>query len=231
MIKKKDKKARNLLSYKLRENQFIGCAHWYLTNKDYGYNLFKLKDLQIICLPSNFLNYAANFIDTYAKRSTKAIFGESELVEQANDLLSKIKYKLTWNTLVENNNHYPGHYINNRSVLMNLMDLEITDIKDLITDENQIKSLSDMVDEFGDWSAIKHTYLKKQICNKNTINIKEYILKRRNLYKEWEFNPNLFHYDEEYDGYEVAIDETLNKTQVAGYRVFVERKHQYNFYS
>src|ERR1700728_1006065 len=97
MIKKKDKKARNLLAYKLRENQFIGCAHWYLTNKDYGYNLFKLKDLQVICLPSNFLNYAANFIDTYAVRSTRAIFGKSETYDQINNILSKYKYHVTHN--------------------------------------------------------------------------------------------------------------------------------------
>ena len=46
MIKRWDKQVRNLMAYKLKENQFIGCAHWYLPNKNYGYNLFKLKDLR-----------------------------------------------------------------------------------------------------------------------------------------------------------------------------------------
>ena len=63
--------------YKLRKNQFIGCAHWYLSNGNYVYNLFKLKNLQTICLPSNFLNYTVNFIDKYIKRSIKAVFGDS----------------------------------------------------------------------------------------------------------------------------------------------------------
>ena len=51
IIKRWDKQVRNLMTYKLREIQFIGCVHWYLSNKNYGYNLFKLKDLQAICLP------------------------------------------------------------------------------------------------------------------------------------------------------------------------------------
>ena len=85
------------MAYKLKENQYIGCAHWYLPNKHYGYNLFKLKDLQTICLPSIFLNYAANFIDKYTKRTTKAIFGESEVYIQTKNLLEKYKYRIREN--------------------------------------------------------------------------------------------------------------------------------------
>src|ERR1700679_2928149 len=88
-IKKWDKQARNLLAYKLRENQFIGSLHWYLPNNKYGYNLFKLTDLQTICLPANYLNYSANFIDVYARRSTLAIFDQSLITEQSATLLSR----------------------------------------------------------------------------------------------------------------------------------------------
>jgi hypothetical protein len=45
-VAKWDIKAINLLVYKLRENRFIESNHWFLPYKYYGYNLFKLKDLQ-----------------------------------------------------------------------------------------------------------------------------------------------------------------------------------------
>jgi hypothetical protein len=44
IVKKWDKKVRNLLSYKLNENQYISCVHWYLLNNKYEYNLFTLND-------------------------------------------------------------------------------------------------------------------------------------------------------------------------------------------
>ena len=49
-----------------------------------------------------------------------------------------------------------------------------------------------------------------------------------------EFNPEDFFYDEEYQGYEVYIDESLkkqkNKLDKAGYGIHFMRKHKYNFY-
>jgi len=47
-IAKWDKSARNLMSYKLHANQVLGCIHWHLQQNFGGYNLFQLKDLQII---------------------------------------------------------------------------------------------------------------------------------------------------------------------------------------
>ena len=141
MIKKWDKQVRNLMAYKLREDQYIGSAHWYLPNNNYGYNFFKLKDLQVICLPSNFLNYSANFIDKYANRATRAIFGESEVCSQTNNLLSKYKYHVVqnpaWNDeLFDTNN--PMKYCSNKALLMNLLNNNIDDIEQIIEDRNKL---------------------------------------------------------------------------------------------
>ncbi|EFE49442.1 hypothetical protein NEIELOOT_01787, partial [Neisseria elongata subsp. glycolytica ATCC 29315] len=63
VVEKWDKMARNLIAFKLKENQYIGSNQWYLPYKYLGYNLFRLKDLQKICLIPNYMNYAANFVN------------------------------------------------------------------------------------------------------------------------------------------------------------------------
>jgi hypothetical protein len=163
-IKKWDKQARNLLAYKLRENQFIDSLHWYLPNNKYGYNLFKLTDLQTICLPANYLNYSANFIDVYARRSTLAIFDQSLITEQSATLLSRYKYE------VARNYEYKlqpdgeiGKYFDNKTLLTNLMAGGVNDIT-TIMDDDKLKTLEEITDIIGDWTKRKQKYLQNNMC-------------------------------------------------------------------
>ena len=78
-IKNWDKKVKNLVSYKLRENQYIGSNHWNLPFKHNEYSLFKLQDLQKICFVPNYLNYAANFIDEFMSYTTEVMYEETEM--------------------------------------------------------------------------------------------------------------------------------------------------------
>ena len=235
-VSKWDQKARNLMGHKLRENQNIGCKHWYLPNNQYGYNLFKLADLQKICLSANFLSYAANFIDTYAVRSTKAVFGDSEVIEQVGQLLKKCNLHIVWNP-THQEGYFPEHpskYLPNYSVLRNLMQAGVHNLNELIQDNNELITLEHFNETFeADWDRRKYNHLKKQICHtKDTI--KESILKGLNRYHPWEFNAEHFYYDEEMGGYEIYVDETLKKQKgkpdKAGYGIYIGKKHQYNLY-
>ena len=73
---------------------------------NYGYNLFKLQDLQKICLVANYLNYSANFIDKYANQSTDFTFEEGELKEIAQQLMSKYRLEIIKNPETEENMGY-----------------------------------------------------------------------------------------------------------------------------
>ena len=66
VVTKWDKLTKNLIAYKLQENQYLRSNYWFLLYKWYGFNLFRLKDLQKIYIIPNFINYAANFIDKYS---------------------------------------------------------------------------------------------------------------------------------------------------------------------
>ena len=201
------------MGHKLRENQNIGCKHWYLPNNQYGYNLFKLADLQKICLSANFLSYAANFIDTYAVRSTKAVFGDSEVIEQVGQLLKKCNLHIVWNP-THQEGYFPEHpskYLPNYSVLRNLMQAGVHNLNELIQDNNELITLEHFNETFeADWDRRKYNHLKKQICYTKDA-IKESILKGLNRYHPWEFNAEHFYYDEEMGGYEIYVDETLKK--------------------
>ena len=231
-ISKWDKAAKNLMAYKLRENQYIGSAHWYLPNNQYGYNLFKLADLQKICLVSNFLSYGANFIDKYAKRSTKAIFGESMINDQTDAMLNKYKLRVVHNSAYDKDHQqsHPMNYFTNKTLLKNLVELGVDNVEDLIQENNKLISLQNLNALFNrEWERRKYTHLKKQMCKNKSTKVKQHIIKRLERDIEWEFYPDNFYFDEENQGYEVYIDESLKKDK-AGYGVYLRRKHQYNFY-
>jgi hypothetical protein len=235
-IQKWDQKARSLMAYKLHESQFIGCKQWYLTNNQYGYNLFKLADLQKICLPANFLSYSANFIDSFAVRATRAVFDDSEVIEQVRRLLSKYKLHVVWNPawLEGFDPEHPSKYIPNSTLLKNLCEAGVENMNHIIQNDNEPITLEEFNERFDtNWPTRKHNHLKKQLCNKND-QIKESILKGLDRYQPWEFNPGYFHFDEEMGGYEIYVDETLKqqkgKPDKAGYGIHIGKKHQYNFY-
>ena len=126
--------------------------------------------------------------------------------------------------------NHPNFYISNKAALKNLMEAGVTDISELVTEQNTLKSLENITEEFASWNAAKQTHLKKQICKQDSREIKDYIIKRRVAFTNWEFEPEQFYFDEEYQGYEITIDESLKENK-AGYGIYLGRKHKYNFYS
>jgi len=54
---------------------FMGYRHWYLQTQAIKYNLFRLKNLQIINTAVVFLNYAANIKDVFSQAATRASVG------------------------------------------------------------------------------------------------------------------------------------------------------------
>ena len=232
-IKKWDKQARNLMAYKLRENQYIGSNHWYLPNSQYGYNLFKLMDLQKICLVANYLNYAANFIDPYVVATTNAIFGESQINDQTKELLKKYKLEIVVNPTIPDDQwcNNPVKYFQNQTIIRNLYEAEIDDINNIIQEDNTIIDKETLQALFTNKSGTTRAYnhLKKEMCEKNTNTIKPHILKRLDRYPQWEFNPEDFFFDEELKGYEIYVDETLVNKK-AGFGIHIKKRNQYNFY-
>ena len=231
-IKKWDKQARNLLAYKLRVNQFIGCVHWYLPNNKAGYNLFKLSNLQKICLSANYLNYCANFIDKNAQRSAKAVFGKSKINMQISELLTKYKMDVIINPAFEEdwNETNPLYYFKGKTLSKKLLENGIDSVHHLIEDDNTLLEFEKLNELFDtNWSKREYNNIKKNLCNKNETTIKEKILKRLNRRSEWDFAPEDFFYDEELQGYEIYIDESLKKKK-AGYGIYMRKKHKYNYY-
>ena len=107
-------------------------------------------------------------------------------------------------------------------------------IEDILLKNNRIMEFSDFK------TIIQRRKNKKALYNKVKKNfeenkkIKASISKRLNYDMKEEFNPEDFFYDEEYQGYEVYIDESLkkqkNKPDKAGYGIHFMRKHKHNFY-
>jgi len=83
------------MAYNLNEHTYLGCKHWYLSNSYFGYNVFKLTDLQIINhVASFFLNYAANFDDEYIQTCIDVNLTDSDVINDIQDLLVKLKLKV-----------------------------------------------------------------------------------------------------------------------------------------
>ena len=99
-ISKWDKQARNLMAHKLRTSQALGTIHWHLQNKYGGYNLFQLKDLQLINTAAVYLNYAANtkYTDKFAHLiSMECFLGENTHLQEVQNKLEKLKLQIVYN--------------------------------------------------------------------------------------------------------------------------------------
>jgi len=230
IITKWDKVAKNLIAYKLRENQYLGSNQWFLPYKWYGFNLFKLKDLQKICVIPNFINYAANFIDKYSAQSTAAIFHEGEMKELATYILKKYRLEM-----YENPEHYEhtsekqiNKFIMNKMMMHKLLEASIENIDELL-DDIVLKDKDELEEEF-DIKMTKTSYnnLKKEICKPNSNEVLDNILKRINRYPEWNMDDCFFNEVEE--AYEIYVDET-EKNNMAGYGIFCNHNSQNNYYS
>ena len=230
IITKWDKVAKNLIAYKLRENQYLGSNQWFLPYKWYGFNLFKLKDLQKICVIPNFINYAANFIDKYSAQSTAAIFHEGEMKELATYILKKYRLEM-----YENPEHYEhtsekqiNKFIMNKMMMHKLLKASIENIDELL-DDIVLKDKDELEEEF-DIKMTKTSYnnLKKEICKPNSNEVLDNILKRINRYPEWNMDDCFFNEVEE--AYEIYVDET-EKNNMAGYGIFCNHNSQNNYYS
>ena len=154
-----------------------------LPNKNYGYNLFKLKDLQTICLPANFLNYAANFIDKYVKRSTKAVFGDSEIYRQTKNLLEKYKYRIrenpAWSEDYELSNI--TKHSSNKKMLERLLDYDITKIEQIVEINNKLINYEKFKEIIDNDDKKLFNQMKKNLKNKKNNNLQDVISKRLNI--------------------------------------------------
>ena len=229
-IKKWDKQVRNLMAYKLKENQYIDCSHWYLPNYKAGYNLFKLINLQRICLPTNFLNYSANGKDVNTILITKKIIKKSNTKKQINNLLDKYKLKMAQNPTKrkEYEECNPTHFLKNTNSYIKLIEENINDIREIIK-ENKLINLEELNNiSKKEWSKKEYKTLKNEMCKNLEYDIKDYILKRINI-NEWKIDLDKLSYDEELQGYEIFIDESL-KNEKAGYGIYYCKQHEYNYY-
>ena len=143
-LKKWDKMARNLLSYKLKEKQFWGCKHWYLPKYNYGYNLFQFVDLQTINHVSNYLNFAANFPDKYVKATVRAVFNNdnNEVVKDLQQLLEPLMFKIIHNPsyIFEDYKVWSMHYCKNNMIYDLFIDANITSINSIINNNKLINN-------------------------------------------------------------------------------------------
>jgi hypothetical protein len=137
-----------------------------LPYKHYGYNLFKLKDLQKICIISCFINYAANFIDKFAAQSTKAIFREGEIKELAVTVLKNFKLEILENPEYyehANKKHF-SKYVYNKTIINKLLEATVDNIDDLCDDIN-LKEKEELQNQF-DIVMTEKTYsnLRRELC-------------------------------------------------------------------
>eukprot|EP00026_Physarum_polycephalum_P003190 Phypoly_transcript_03200.p1 GENE.Phypoly_transcript_03200~~Phypoly_transcript_03200.p1 ORF type:complete len:396 (+),score=55.22 Phypoly_transcript_03200:875-2062(+) len=222
--------SRNLVAFKLKENQYIGSNQWYLPYKYLGYNLFRLKDPQKICLILNYMNYTANFVNKYAAQSADAIFLEGEIKELAVTILKEFKLEIYQNPeheLEANEKHFTK-FISNRKIIEKLMEATITDIDELF-DENSLKEKEE-IEKKCDIVMTKKMYenIKKELCKKNSNKISDSILKKIQKYPAWNMEECFFNENEE--AYEIFIDETYKENK-AGYGVFCKNNSKNNYFS
>src|SRR5271163_1441875 len=180
VVTKWDKLTKNLIAYKLQENQYLRSNHWFLPYKWYGFNLFRLKDLQKKCIIPNFISYTANFIDKYSAQSTAAIFHEGEIKELATTILKKYRLEI-----YENPEHYEhasekhiNKFIYNKMMIYKLMEASIENIDELFNDI-ELKDKDELEEEFDiKFTMRSYEVLKKETCKPNSQVITDNILKK-----------------------------------------------------
>ena len=120
-------------------------------------------------------------------------------------------------------------------MLERLLDHDITKIEQIVEINNKLINYEKFKEIIGNGDKKLFNQIKKNLKNKKNDNLQDVISKRLNIeMREEVFDTNDFFYDEEYEGYEVYIDETIKKTKnkpdKAGYGIHFNRKHKYNFY-
>ena len=139
IIKKWDKMAINLMAHKLQVNQALGCKHWYLQSYFAGYNLFRLKDLQIINTAAIFLNYAANTTDYYSAAAAGANFPNTKSICKLHKRLKDLKLEVVINPahIFYDYCDYVGHYVK-QPIAKLLCTSKVPDVKKLIKDNKLV---------------------------------------------------------------------------------------------
>ena len=105
-------------------------------------------------------------------------------------------------------------------------------IEQIVEDSNKLIEYEKFKEIIGKEDNKTYKQMKKLLEENNKL--KPFINKRLKISIQEEFNPNDFFYDEEYEGFEVYIDESLKKQKgkpdKAGYGIHFRRKHKYNYY-
>jgi Reverse transcriptase (RNA-dependent DNA polymerase) len=242
-ITKWDDMVRSLMAHKLHSNPQLACRHWYLQHKYGGYNLFKLKDLQIINTVSNYLNFAANSIDDFATAAVDGTFHESNTIQKLQEKLSKLKLVIAQNPAVldDNYQYLPQHYIKSINLLNKIKENNINSISDFITEKGILFGPAHMQDRLKfkkNWTKSTQNSLKSEICNeKDPLNkARNHILAHINKYKimdeidpQAENNRIFFDEEEYYNAFEAFVDESYNKEKnESSFGVFFGYNNSYN---
>ena len=116
------------------------------------------------------------------------------------------------------------------------MEYDIANIEQILEENNKLMNYDTFKEIIEGENKKVFNQIKKNFSKeKNNKILKDFISTRLNIdIREDTFNPNDFFFDEEYQGYEVYIDETLKKTKnkpdKAGYGIYFNKKHKYNHY-
>ena len=154
---------------------------------------------------------------------TKKIEGKSSTKRQINDFLDKYKLKMIQNPAKkkEYEEYNPTHFVKNTNVYIKLIENDVSNIK-IIINQNKLINLEELNNiSKMKWSQKEYKALKKEMCKNNDCNIKNFILKRLNM-NQWKIDTDKLIFDNELQGYEIFIDESL-KNEKAGYGIYYRK--------
>ena len=203
------------MSKKLKTNPYLGCKHWYLQNQAVEYNLFRLKDLQIINTTAVFLNYAANVKNAFSQAAIRANFPSCNTIKKLHELFQNLKLEIVINSSHLDNKYCYSikYYLLKSATLKALENNHIHNIKKLLYRNKVIdfvlfQSLINCKQNQGKCSYIM---LKQELCENTSCNIiAPHVF--RHADKEHKHSVNMYNcfYDKdpEYDGYEIFVDES-----------------------
>ena len=133
---------------------------------------------------------------------------------------------------------WPMHYCKNNIVYDLFTDANITSINSIINNNNKLINNRQLENLFGSIicdDKIKQQF-KRELCKENSRKIKSHILKAIDkninfiIYENNDQKDDRFLYDNNFQAYEVHIDETFANGK-AGYGIFYKRNNLFNYYN
>ena len=223
LLDKWDLMARCLISAKLHTGLHLGYKFWSLPLYYGGYNLFLLKDLQLINTIAIFLNFSANSSNIYTNVLSLANFGQSDIIKHINQLLTPLRLSISVNPCIYDVDYEckPSHYITSASILQHLANKNLDDIRDFITADGKLLNLACIKDvlHLQTWKAKQHKMLQSHLCSPNSdTQIAPHAVFHTSLMETGSTTLNSTqntYFDIEYQAFEVFVDESLKDNKAA----------------